>query len=174
MMMPKPKLHVETNAFDKYKTKCTQDRTWPQNYNIKSQHKTWERGERISKWTKIREKKKNVIASVKTFTGRTKSLQVFTCPIAVYWERWIRDEGSVMWRKANRVVGDKKLPQNSLKKNHLKGDIKLFNLGERLFLTWGKKLICRVLGSDIFHSVHFGYLEPQDTEMQWLAENSST
>ena len=43
-----------------------------------------------------------------------------------------------------------------------------------MFLLWGKKCIYWVLDSDIFYSVHFGYIEPQDTEMQWLAENSST
>lgn len=49
MMMPKPKLHVKTNAFDKYKTRCTQDSPHPQDYNVKSQRKTQEmQGERIS------------------------------------------------------------------------------------------------------------------------------
>lgn len=31
-----------------------------------------------------------------------------------------------------------------------------------------------MLDSDIFRSVYFVYLEPRDTEMQWLAENSCT
>lgn len=134
-------------------TRRLQDIPHPHNYSVKSHRESQEtQGQIKNKWGKSRKGEESENQRCVIFPRRWKSLQVFTCPIAV---RVLRgDEGSVMWREANTALGDKKLPVHRIKNKIIKRmtlSYLIFFVGEKdVFYRRKKKIICWVLDSDVF------------------------